>query len=198
VLEVIDNSDGDGSFSLNWQSVSDDAMYVLQEADESMCPVTMYFGPETSKQMPWKEIGTYYYRVSALDTGGWSGWSQIQSVEVTVPPPSCDLICSASPDREIRPYDPNHYPSAEVEITCESGSSSQLTSTYQDLISEIKDAEIYGTYFEAKRTYEDSGNTYRIAGYVGQDWVDNAWRVRYHIEVTGGVFGESPRTCGTD
>jgi photosystem II stability/assembly factor-like uncharacterized protein len=185
LLRTIDNSDGDGNFSVGWESVPGNVKYVLQEADESMCPVTIYFGPETSKKVPWKDVGTYYYRVSALGVSGQSEWSEIQSIEVTVPPPPCSVECEGSPG-----------PSLKIQLTCESGKYTQTVFSYDGWVDENK--EVWGTNFGGERTYEDSGNTYEITAYAWEEYGEGAVKVRYHIEVTGGVFGETPQICGTD
>lgn len=188
LLKTIDNSDGDGNFSVGWESVPDNVKYVLQEADESMCPVTIYFGPETSKKVPWKDVGTYYYRVSALGVGGQSEWSEIKTVEVTVPPPPCSVECEGS-------YDPlSQGPSLRLEITCESGEYAQTVVSWKD----VDERKKLVTRFEGERTYEDSGNTYEITAYAWQELWEGTWKIRYHIEITGGVFGETPQICGTD
>jgi hypothetical protein len=182
LLKAIDNSDG--SFSVNWENVPGNVKYVLQEADESMCPVTIYFGSETSKEVSRKDIGTYYYRVSALGVSGQSEWSEIESVEVTAPPPPCSVECASSSS------------GLQVEITCESGEySSPGVFSYQDWGYYPRlDEELWGTHFSEERTYEDSGNTYEVHAFI---WTMSgvAGGRGYYVEVTGGVFGEAPETC---
>jgi hypothetical protein len=158
--------------------------YVLQEADESMCPITIYFGPETLKEVSRKDIGTYYYRVSALGVSGQSEWSEIQSVKVTVPPPPRSVECTASSGGLL------------VEITCESGGySSPGVFSYEGTGYYPRwDKELWGTHFTEERTYEDSGNMYEVHAFI---WTMSgvAGGRGYYVEVTGGVFGEAPETC---
>jgi photosystem II stability/assembly factor-like uncharacterized protein len=184
LLKTIDNSDGDGSFSVSWERVPGNVNYVLEEADESMCPVTIYFGSETSKDVSRKDMGTYYYRVSALGVGGQSEWSEIKSVEVTVPPPPCSVECTSSSG------------GLSVKITWESGEySSPGVFSYEGTGYYPRwDKELWGTHFTEERTYEDSGNVYEVHAFT---WPmsDVAGGRGYYVEVTGGVFGETPETC---
>lgn len=106
------------------------------------------------------------------------------------PTPTCSVECEGSYDSFSR------GPSLSVEITCESGASTQTVFSYKGWVGENK--ETWGTHFNVERTYEDSGNTYEITAYAWEEYVEGAIKVRYHIEVTGGVFGETPQICGTD
>ena len=62
------------------------------------------------------------------------------------------------------------------------------------------DSRGWVTHFEGTRTYEDTGNEYKIVAdaspYVESE--GSPIKVRYHVEVTGGVFGDVPQTCGAD
>lgn len=175
LLKTIDNSDGDGSFSISWESIPDNVKYILQEADESRCPVTIYFGPETSKEVSRKDIGTYYYRVSALGVSGQSEWSKIKSVEVTVPPPPCSVDCSTG-----------------VAITCESGSASYMSECWD----EWSDEKGWLRRCKVTATYEESGNVYEF-DYTSYKVQTSDGKVQELIEVTvtGGVFGDEPQYC---
>ncbi len=85
VLNLIGNSDGDGSYTVSWSNVSRATGYVLQEDDNASftSPTTAYSGASTSKTITGKAIGTYYYRVQATNSFGSSPWSNVVSVQVT-------------------------------------------------------------------------------------------------------------------
>jgi hypothetical protein len=61
------------------------------------------------------------------------------------------------------------------------------------------DKDQWVTQFEGTRTYKNSGNEYTIvaAAYSAKN-AQGDWELKYHVEVTGGVFGETPQVCGTD
>jgi 5,10-methylene-tetrahydrofolate dehydrogenase/methenyl tetrahydrofolate cyclohydrolase len=75
-----------------------------------------------------------------------------------------------------------------VEITCESGTA---TITYNDSIT--YEGQVIKVKLNQERTYENTGNTYKIVGDIVVD--KSADKVGYHITVTGGVFGETPQIC---
>lgn len=107
------------------------------------------------------------------------------------PTPVCGIECEGSYDVFSR------GPSLSVEITCESGKYTQTVFSYKDWVDENQ--EVWGTHFGGERTYEDSGNTYEIKAYAWAEYpAEGGIKVRYHVEVTGGVFGETPQTCGSD
>ncbi|MFO7742596.1 MAG: S8 family serine peptidase [Anaerolineae bacterium] len=92
VLNVISNPDGDGSYGVSWSPSEGATTYTLQEATagdfHSASPV--YSGPNTSQAISGRDVGTYYYRVRASNPSANSDWSNIRSVEVTVPAPACE------------------------------------------------------------------------------------------------------------
>jgi hypothetical protein len=87
-LYAINNSDGDGNYTVSWNTSSGATGYTLQEANNASFTgaMSVYSGSGTSTSITGKPTGTYYYRVNASNTYGSSGWSNIQSV--TVAPPS--------------------------------------------------------------------------------------------------------------
>lgn len=91
VLNAISNGDGDGNYTVSWSSSEEAQTYSLQEDDNATfsTPTTVYSGSSTSTAISGRDMGTYYYRVGASNTYGSSGWSNVKSVEVTVPLPNC-------------------------------------------------------------------------------------------------------------
>jgi hypothetical protein len=85
-LNEISNTDGDGSYTVSWSSISGATSYTLQEDDNAAfsSPTTVFEGASTSKAISGKDVGTYYYRVKATTLSMSSGWSNIRSVVVTV------------------------------------------------------------------------------------------------------------------
>jgi hypothetical protein len=93
VLDDISNPDGNGDYTVSWSAVHRATSYTLQEDDHAgfSSPVVAYSGAYTSTHITGRDVETYYYRVNASNAFGSSDWSQVKSVEVTVPPtpPPC-------------------------------------------------------------------------------------------------------------
>lgn len=91
VLYAINNSDGDGNYTVSWSAAERADTYLLQEDDNTSFsnPSTAYSGSGTSTDISGKSPGTYYYRVKAINS--WegeqleSGWSNTRSVFVQPP-----------------------------------------------------------------------------------------------------------------
>ncbi|MFO7742593.1 MAG: S8 family serine peptidase [Anaerolineae bacterium] len=85
VLDAIDNTDGDGSYTVSWSSAEYATTYTLQEDDNGdfSSPTTVYEGADTTKTITGKDMGTYYYRVKARNVFAESAWSNVESVTVT-------------------------------------------------------------------------------------------------------------------
>ena len=91
VLDAIGNEDGDGNYTVSWSSPEGADTYTLQEDDNAdfSSPTTAYAGSSTLTAISGRDVGTYYYRARASNAYANSGWSNVQSLEVTVPPPDC-------------------------------------------------------------------------------------------------------------
>ena len=91
VLNTISNADGDGNYTIDWNSSVGATTYTLEEDDNLgfSTPTIAYSGSNSLIAISGRGIGTYYYRVRASNTSGSSGWSNIVSVMVTLPPPAC-------------------------------------------------------------------------------------------------------------
>jgi hypothetical protein len=89
VLDAISNPDGDGNYTVRWSTVSRATNYTLEEDDNAnlSSPTTVYAGPDTSKPITGKDVGTYYYRVKASNASGSSDWSNVRSVTVSAVAP---------------------------------------------------------------------------------------------------------------
>jgi len=180
VLDDISNPDGDGNYTVTWSSVHGAEYYSLQEDDEPSfaSPTVVYSGTGTSKSISGRDVGTYYYRVRDSNSAGTSDWSNVKSVVVTVPLPPCSVTCGADASRWW------------VNITCESGSTSSTTSSYQYYDS----TRGWVTHYEIDRTYNDSGNTYHITAEYWQVYT-GVIEGRVTVDVTGGAFGENTQHC---
>jgi hypothetical protein len=94
VLNPISNNEGDGSYTVSWSSSMGATTYTLEEDDHAgfSSPTTVYSGGGLSKAINGRQVGTYYYRVRASNSYGSSDWSNVESVQVTVPPPECPQV----------------------------------------------------------------------------------------------------------
>jgi len=107
------------------------------------------------------------------------------------PTPACGLECTASTE-----------PSLDIRITCELGEYTQsmtIKEIYDDNRTWDGHKGAWVNILEGTRTYQDTGNKYKIVGDLFRyGSADGSIKVEYHVEVTGGVFGETPRTCESD
>ena len=92
VLNAISNADGDGNSALSVNASTGANTYTLQEATDAgfSDAATVYAGLNTSRAISGQTWSTYYYRVNAAHDYASSGWSNVQSVVVTVPLPPCE------------------------------------------------------------------------------------------------------------
>ena len=153
VLNAISNDDGDGSYSVSWTSVAGATSYLLQEDDNSSfsSPTTAYEGSGTSKSISGKPVGTYYYRVRAINDYATSGWSNVRSVVVSVAQPPCPQTGHwtgmATNNMQIRlSFDVVDSPQCQIEtgtlkITAYLSPCGILTTTF------TKSFPIYNSYF---------------------------------------------------
>jgi hypothetical protein len=89
ILNPIDNTDGDGFYTVNWPPTELAQTYSLEE-DEDVAfssPTIVYSGAGTfwSVPSPGKTAGTYYYRVRGHNTWGYGEYSNIEAVTVLLP-----------------------------------------------------------------------------------------------------------------
>ena len=84
VLNVINNPNGYGEYTLSWSSTERATSYLLQEAKDSSFSdaVEVYSDTNTSTILTDKGPTRYYYRVQARNAYGASGWSNVQMVDV--------------------------------------------------------------------------------------------------------------------
>ena len=98
-LYSISNTDGDGDYVVDWSDVSGATGYTLQEDDNPSfsSPTTRYSGSNSQFTITGQPAGTWHYRVSALNAGGDSMWSNVQSVTVNpVAAPSIPTLYAIS------------------------------------------------------------------------------------------------------
>jgi hypothetical protein len=83
-LYVIDNADRDGDYMVDWSDVSGATRYLLQEDDSPAfdSPTVRYNSSNSEWAASGQASGTWYYRVRASNGGGYSPWSDVQSVTV--------------------------------------------------------------------------------------------------------------------
>jgi hypothetical protein len=98
VLSSINNPDGDGNYTVDWDDVANATSYTLQEDDNLTfsSPSVVYSGTDSQHQVSGNGPGTWYYRVRATNDDGDSDWSTSQSVTVKPNAPTLDPI--SNPD----------------------------------------------------------------------------------------------------
>ncbi len=85
-LNPIDNTDGDGYYTVSWLPAGLADTHVLEEDDNASfsSPTVVYNGPGTSWSVPapGRLSGTYYYRVRGQNQWGYGVYSNVEAVTV--------------------------------------------------------------------------------------------------------------------
>ncbi len=106
-LNHIENSDGDGLYTVSWSATELAETYELEESESEgfTSSDTVYIGSSHSWSVdaPGKTAGTYYYRVRACNVWGCGGYSSIASV--TVLPPTVPTLNAIDNDDGDHNYD---------------------------------------------------------------------------------------------
>ena len=94
-LSPISNADGDGAYTVAWNSVPWATSYTLQQSSSSTfaTATTLYTGTSTQFAVTGQPAGTTrYYRVRASNANGYSAWSNVQSVTTKPAAPVLNAI----------------------------------------------------------------------------------------------------------
>jgi hypothetical protein len=100
MLNEIINNDGEATYLLDWSNASDATSYVLEEDDNAdfTSPTILYTGSDSEYTRSDQVGGAWYYRVKAVNAGGESDWSNIQSTTVKPTSPVLNAIANADQD----------------------------------------------------------------------------------------------------
>jgi hypothetical protein len=84
VLRAIDNADGDGAYTTQWDAAARAETYTLEEADTEAfaTPRQRYAGAATSYDVQGQGAARLFYRVRAENEWGESDWSGAQQVDI--------------------------------------------------------------------------------------------------------------------
>lgn len=84
LLNVIDNPNGYGDYTVSWSAAELATSYILQESKDSSFSdaAQVYSDTHTSIYLSDRGPTRYYYRVQARNVYGDSGWSNVRSVDV--------------------------------------------------------------------------------------------------------------------
>ncbi len=82
-LNAIDNSDGDGNYTVDWPEVSDATGYKLQERRNSGNWSQVYNGSNTSVNRSNRSDGEWCYRAKAYNNSVESDWSAVECTTVS-------------------------------------------------------------------------------------------------------------------
>ena len=101
--------DGEKPPVLVWSEEGDTIDYTLEQSGEPDFeqPEIVYTGRGTSWTVPisTKKSGMLYYRVQAISDGGPSPWSEVQEVEIRVPPPPKPTLSVGRYGHALGPYE---------------------------------------------------------------------------------------------
>jgi subtilisin family serine protease len=83
-LLIIDNSDGDSAYTVQWTAVPSTTIYALEVSQSSYFHTKSiaYIGPKTELFVNNQPEGTWYYRVRGYSPSTYSPWSEIQKAVV--------------------------------------------------------------------------------------------------------------------
>ena len=86
-LVSLPSVDTDGNYTVYWFLISNVEYYVLEEDDDQdfTTPTIVYIGLLNLTNVSGRINGNYYYRVKAVNMVGYSDWSNVQSVSVSIP-----------------------------------------------------------------------------------------------------------------
>ncbi|MFN2284608.1 MAG: Ig-like domain-containing protein, partial [Anaerolineae bacterium] len=84
VLNTINNPEGDGNYTVSWNSTEFATSYVLQESNTNSFSdaVQVYSDTDTTVSLSDRGPTRYYYRVQARNSYANSAWSNVRSVDV--------------------------------------------------------------------------------------------------------------------
>ncbi len=104
VLLPINYEPGNPYYFVEWEPVDRAEAYVLEESEvpnfEALEETYVVFSPTTKQPVEDLAVGTYYYRVRADNARGLSSrWSNVESVTVTQPSVSSDIVAPNVIDR---------------------------------------------------------------------------------------------------
>ena len=164
-LNTIINTDGDGNYTVSWNSVSNATSYTLQEATNNNFTnaTTAYAGSSLSTAISNKSPGTYYYRVLASNTGGNSGWSNIQTVVVVASPsaPTLNTITNADGDGNytVSWNSVSNATSYTLQEATNNNFTNATTAYSGSSISTLISTKLPGTYYYRVRASNAGGNS---------------------------------------
>jgi hypothetical protein len=150
VLSAISNSDGDGSFTVDWNAAVNADSYTLQEDDNSSfsSPATVYSGTDTQYDVTGKTGGNWYYRVRATNSDGNSAWSNTEYTTVKPDAPTLDAISN-----------PGYTDTYTITWSTSTGADGYWL---QEAIS--------NTFTSPTTRYMGADTTYLVTGQAGGDW----------------------------
>jgi hypothetical protein len=190
VLDDISNPDGDGNYVVSWSAVERATAYVLHEDDNAdfSSPVVAYSGSNTSKSITGRDVGTYYYRVKAMNEMGSSDWSEIKSVEVTVeptPPPCPDPGAWSGSTNQGYPIDfavaDNCWVTEltiEYVVTCPTG-----------IMWKTKTFDYYTSISDDSFEYDDDGDPTVSGHFSSQTSASGTWSSSFYLPGVGDCSG---------
>jgi hypothetical protein len=97
-LNTISNSDGNGSYLVDWIDAANATNYDLQEQLNSGSWSTIYMGATSQYNRSGRTSGTWCYRVRGKNAGGDSAWSATKCVTVIPAIPSLSAISNSDGD----------------------------------------------------------------------------------------------------
>jgi hypothetical protein len=153
-LAPINNEDGDGSYTVDWDDVARATSYILQEStDSAFASPSQYTVTGSQYSVSGQEAGRFFYRVMAQNDAGKSSWSNVRPVTVK---PSAPIL------------DPIDNPGNDDEYTLRWSASTVV-------IDYVLEEAANPSFTGATRRYEGSANEFDVTGQPAGTWY---YRVR--------------------
>lgn len=147
---------------MNWSGEGETLEYQLEQSADADFgdPEVVFEGRSTSWTVPVNRYkpGTYYYRVCAISDGGTSPWSEVQQVDITLPPPPTPHLAAASYGQEHGAYELRWQPVTgatfyELEQTERQSGETEIISL-QDSIYQVTGQEVGEYVYRVRACHE--------------------------------------------
>lgn len=181
VLSPIDNSDGDGSYTISWTSVNYATSYDLRENHNSGTYNTIYSGANRNFAATSRAVGQWCYMVRAINASGTGTWSVPQCVVVNLPP---------NPPLSLSPANGAHILGRSINFSWENGGDNDgypgTPIQYKVEITPVTGgAPIESPVLDATQWIgivpADGEYLWRVKAYDGSSWGE--WSVQHNLGV---------------
>ncbi len=146
---------------LVWEGEGEALEYTLERSatPDFSAPEVVFEGRSTSWSVPTDRPGTFFYRVRATSDGGPGPWSEVQQVEVVMPPPPRPHLATASYGYEHGSFELRWQPVPtatyyELEQSTYSSTGEATIIRLEDTIYQVTEQEVGEYVFRVRACHE--------------------------------------------